>query len=75
MTIHTGLRGRNVRVTRVLDIGMTILTIQAKLANVETMTILYWLNWSVSNVRVLWGKEVPNKQDCENATAKGKQKR
>jgi hypothetical protein len=75
MTIHTGLRGRDVRVTRVLDIGMTILTVQAKFANVETMTVLYRLNWSVSNVCVLWGKEVPNKQDGKNATAKGKQKR
>lgn len=50
----------------VLDIGMTILTIEPELAYVQAMAVFYWLFRSVSYVSELGRKVVPNEQDGEN---------
>jgi hypothetical protein len=65
MAVHAGLRGRNVRDSRNLDRGVTVPAIEAKLADVELVTVRDGLNGTVAHVCVPRGKVVPDARDRE----------
>jgi hypothetical protein len=68
MTVHAGLRRRDVRDGRNLDRGVTVPAIETEFADVERVAVGNGLGGTVAHVRVPRGKKVPDARDREDRT-------
>ena len=63
VTVHTRLRRRHVGVLRVLDVGVAVLAVDAKLTGVKLVTVRHRLIRLIPNGRKLWREVVPDQHD------------
>ena len=63
VAVHAGLRRGHVRVLRVLDVGVAVLAVDAKLAGVKLMTVRNWLVRLIPNGRKLRREIIPDQSD------------
>jgi len=71
VTVHAGLRWRNVRMIGRGHVGVTVLTIDIELSGVKPMAVLNRLFGSVSDVGVSRREIIPDEQDHKNRTGHG----